>query len=152
MTELPTEHTDHEHAAANRLQVRCGTCHRGQPRPLTLAQALTAVIEGHGADSAVAYYHGLRERFFGSDTYDFTENSLNGLAYQLLGKNRPQDAVAIFRLNVKMYPESANPYDSLADGLKAVGDTAGALESYKKAFAIDPTMRGLQARIDSLAP
>jgi hypothetical protein len=51
-----------------------------------------------------------------------------------------------------MYPESANPYDSLADGLKAVGDTAGALESYKKAFAIDPTMRGLQARIDSLAP
>jgi tetratricopeptide (TPR) repeat protein len=152
LTELPTEHTDHEHAAANRLQVRCGTCHRGQPRPLTLAQALTAVIEGHGADSAVAYYHGLRERFFGSDTYDFTENSLNGLAYQLLGKNRPQDAVAIFRLNVKMYPESANPYDSLADGLKAVGDTAGALESYKKAFAIDPTMRGLQARIDSLAP
>ena len=152
LTELPTEHTGHEHAATTRLQVRCSTCHRGQPRPLTLGQALTAVIEEHGADSAVAHYRGLRERFYGRDTYDFSENSLNVLGYQLLGNNRPQDAVAIFRLNVEMHPESANPYDSLADGLKATGDSAGALENYRKAFAIDPAMRGLQARIDSLSP
>lgn len=151
LTELPTDHGAHEHTAPQTLQVQCRTCHRGQPRPLTLAQALTAVIEEHGADSAVAHYHGLRERFYGSDTYDFSENSLNGLGYQLLGNNRPKDAIAIFTLNVEMYPESANPYDSLADGLKAVGDSAGALENYRKAFAIDPTMRGLQARIDSLS-
>jgi hypothetical protein len=151
LTELPTEHTDPDQAAPTRLRVQCRTCHRGQPRPLTLAQALSAVIEEHGTDSAVAHYRGLRERFYGSDTYDFSENSLNALGYQLLGNDRPQDGVAIFRLNVEMYPESANPYDSLADGLRAVGDSAGALENYKKAFAIDPTMRGLQARIDSLS-
>lgn len=149
LTELPT---DDEQAAPTRLRVECRTCHRGQPRPVSLGQALTAVIEEHGVDSAVAHYHGLRERFYGGDTYDFTENSLNGLGYQLLGDNRSREAVAIFRLNVEVYPESANPYDSLADGLKAVGDSAGALENYKKAFAIDPTMRGLQARIDSLSP
>lgn len=148
LTELPT---DDAAAAPTRLQVQCRTCHRGQPRPLSLGQVLTAVLEEHGADSAVAHYRGLRERFYGGDTYDFTENSLNGLGYQLLGGNRLPEAVAIFRLNVEMYPESGNPYDSLADGLKAVGDFAGALENYKKAFAIDPTMRGLKARIDSLS-
>ncbi len=151
LTELPTEHTGHEHASTERLQVQCSTCHRGQPRPLTLAQALMDVIEEHGVDSAVAHYRGLRERFYGSATYDFTENRLNELGYQLLGANRPADAVTIFRLNVEMYPASANPYDSLADGLKALGDSAGALENYRKAFAIDPTIRGLEARIDSLA-
>lgn len=151
LTDLPSAHTSHEHASTERLQVECGTCHRGQPRPLTLAQALMEVIEEHGADSAVAHYRGLRTQFYGSATYDFTENRLNELGYQLLGANRPADAVTIFRLNVEMYPESANPYDSLADGLKAAGDSAGALENYRKAFAIDPTLRGLQARIDSLA-
>jgi hypothetical protein len=149
LTELPT---DDAAAAPTRLQVQCRTCHRGQPRPLTLAQALTAVIEEHGIDSAVAHYQGLRERFHGSDTYDFGEFSLNTLGYQLLRNELPQEAVAIFRLNVEVYPESANPYDSLADGLRAVGDSAGALENYKKAFAIDPTMGGLKARIDSLSP
>jgi hypothetical protein len=151
LTELPTEHTGHDHASTERLRVECSTCHRGQPRPVTLAQALMDIIEEHGVDSAVVHYRELRKQFYGSATYDFTEGRLNELGYQLLGANRPADAVTIFRLNIEMYPASANPYDSLADGLKALGDSAGALENYRKAFALDPTIRGLQARIDSLA-
>ncbi len=132
------------------LKVECRTCHHGQPRPVTLEQQLMTAMDTHGADSAVARYRSLRKQYYGSDTYDFSENRLNNLGYELLGSDRPRDAVAIFELNVEMYPESANPYDSLADGLKAVGDSARALENYKKAFAIDPEMRGLRARIDSL--
>jgi tetratricopeptide (TPR) repeat protein len=149
-------HINGEHLAdlpgdpADRLTVRCATCHRGQPRPLTLAEALTEVLDEQGADSAVARYHALRDRFYGRDTYNFGEFSLNGLGYQLLRSGRTEDAVAIFRLNAEMYPESANVHDSLGDGLKAAGMPQAALRAYMAAFELDPAMRGLQVRIDSL--
>ncbi len=132
------------------LTVQCAMCHRGQTRPLTLEETLLGVLREHGVDSAVATYHALRKRFYGRATFDFGEGALNGLGYQLLGLRRAADAVAFFRLNAEMFPESANVYDSLADGLKAMGNRAAALQNYQKAFAIDPTMRGLRARIDSL--
>ena len=135
---------------ADRLTVRCATCHRGQPRPLTLGEALTEVLDEQGIDSAVARYHTLRDRFYGRDTYNFGEFSLNGLGYQLLASGRTEEALAIFRLNAEMFPESANVYDSLGDGLKAAGQPRAALRSYLAAFELNPTMRGLQARIDSL--
>lgn len=149
-------HINGEHLAefpgdpADRLTVRCATCHRGQPRPLTLAEALTEVLDEQGVDSVVAHYHTLRDQFYGSDTYNFGEFSLNGLAYQWLRGGRIEEAVAIFQLNVEMFPESANVYDSLGDGLKAAGKPQAALRSYMAAFELNPQMRGLQARIDSL--
>ncbi len=136
--------------SADRLTVQCATCHRGQPRPVTLAQAITTVLDEHGADSALAFYHGLRERFYGRATYDFGAGSLNTLGYVLLRDGRADDAVVIFQLNVEMYPEIANGYDSLGDGHKAAGHPQAALRSYLAAFELDPGMRGLQARIDSL--
>jgi len=150
------QHINGEHlaelpvAAEDRLVVQCATCHRGQPRPVTLGQAVTAVLDEYGADSAVAFYHGLRERFYGRATYDFSERSLNSLGYVLLRSDRIDEAVTIFQLNVEMYPESANGYDSLGDGHKAAGHPQAALRSYLAAFELDPHMRGLQARIDSL--
>jgi len=141
--DLPGDPTD-------RLTVRCATCHRGQPRPLTLAEALTLVLDEQGIDSAVARYHTLRNRFYGRDTYNFGEFSLNGLAYQWLRDGRTEEAVAMFELNTEMFPESANVYDSLGDGLKAAGKPQAALRAYMAAFELNPAMRGLQARIDSL--
>ncbi len=149
-------HINGEHLAdlpgdpVDRLTVRCATCHRGQPRPLTLAEALTEVLDEQGTDSAVARYHTLRDRFYGRATYDFGEFSLNGLGYQLLGSGRTEEAVAIFQLNIEVFPESANVYDSLGDGLKDAGKPQAALRAYLAAFELNPAMRGLQARIDSL--
>ncbi len=136
--------------AAERLAVQCETCHRGQPRPIMLEDALIEVINSHGVDSAVAHYRGLRQRFFGRATYDFGETRLNTLGYQLLRGGQPEDALAIFQLNAEMYPESANVYDSLGDAHKALGHPAAALRQYRAAFELNPRMRGLQARIDSL--
>ena len=149
-------HINGEHFAdlpgdpADRLTVQCATCHRGQPRPLTLAEALTEVLDEEGIDSAVARYHTLRSRYYGRDTYNFGEFSLNGLGYLWLRDGRTEEAVAIFQLNAETFPESANVYDSLGDGLKAAGMPQAALRAYMAAFELNPDMRGLQARIDSL--
>lgn len=50
--------------------------------------------------------------------------------------NNPAAAVALFRRNVELYPESANVYDSLGDGLLALGDSAGARAQFEKAIEV----------------
>jgi tetratricopeptide (TPR) repeat protein len=43
----------------------------------------------------------------------------------------------LFKLNVSLYPESANVYDSLGDFYSAKGEKERAIESYKKAQSIE---------------
>jgi len=65
------------------------------------------------------------------------ESNFNSLGYRELRDEKYTDAIEIFKLNVALYPESDNVYDSLADAYKKSGDTIQALENYKKALAID---------------
>jgi hypothetical protein len=53
---------------------------------------------------------------------DFSEPELNTLGYELLGAGRVAEAVEIFKLNVEMFPEAFNAYDSLGEAYAAAGD------------------------------
>lgn len=116
----------------------CHTCHRGRPRPTTLDEELAEIHETEGIDATLAAYRELRERFYGRGAFDFGENVLNMLGYDLLEAGNPADALAIFQLNAEQYPESANVWDSLGEGYLATGDEARAIESYEKSLELDP--------------
>ena len=45
------------------------------------------------------------------------EQTLNGLGYKLSGKRQMDEAIAVMRLNIELYPNSANAHDSYADVL-----------------------------------
>lgn len=47
----------------------------------------------------------------------------------------------MFKLNVEMFPESANVYDSLGEGYLAGGDFYRAVENYRKSLEIYPDNR-----------
>ena len=66
------------------------------------------------------------------------EDDLNEYGFLLMNKKRPADAVAIFKLNLGLHPESANAFDSLAEGYEALGDKALALENFKRSLALNP--------------
>jgi len=63
-----------------------------------------------------------------------TEAEVNNLAYALLGQGKVEEALELFRRNVKDHPESWNAYDSLAEGLAAKGDKPAAIQNYQKAL------------------
>lgn len=106
------------------------------PPQRSIAETLYKIAMGKGVDAAVAEYRKLKAE--NSPTYDFSETELNTLGYQLLGKKRTQDAIEIFKLNVEMFPKSANPYDSLGETYLAEGQKDLALVNYKKAAELDP--------------
>jgi hypothetical protein len=145
------EHLDGiEPSGPKRVNLWCHTCHRGQPRPLTLAEALTETYQDEGLDAAVARFHELRERYYGSATYDFSERSLNRLGYQLLDEDA-EAATAIFRLNAEQYPDSGNVWDSLAEAYLKSGRSEVAGVYYRKALELDPENTNAVEKLRELA-
>ena len=72
-----------------------------------------------------------------------TEADINQYGYQLLGQKKYDEAIAVFRKNIKDYPNSWNVYDSLGEALAAKGDKKASIENYRKALSMttDPTQK-----------
>jgi len=66
------------------------------------------------------------------------EGSINMLGYDHLGKGSIEFAIAVFKLNVEMYPKSSNVYDSLGEAYMKNGDNKLAIFNYKKSLDLDP--------------
>ena len=55
-----------------------------------------------------------------------------------MGKERINDAIAIFKLNVAAFPEASNPYDSRGEGYMKNGDKELAIKNYEKSLELNP--------------
>ena len=58
--------------------------------------------------------------------------------YDFLGAKQVNDAIEVFKLNVKLFPNSWNVYDSLGEAYAAAGDTKLAIENYEKSMTLNP--------------
>jgi len=104
----------------------------------SISKPLTHTIMEKGISAAIEQYHALKKNQ--PDDYNFDEYELNMLGYQLLWRDMNEAAIEVQKLNAQAYPDSANPYDSLADAYEANGDIELAIESYEKALERDPEM------------
>lgn len=66
------------------------------------------------------------------------EENLNNLGYQFLGMSKTKLAQDIFKVNMMLYPNSSNVYDSYAEASLILGETDIALENYQKSYSMDP--------------
>jgi tetratricopeptide (TPR) repeat protein len=80
----------------------------------------------------------------------FRENTLNTLGYQQLGAKRIQEAIALFKLNVEMYPAGFNTYDSLAEAYMVQGNREEAIKNYRKSLALNPNNTNAVSKLKQL--
>ena len=71
-------------------------------------------------------------------TQPTTEQSINRAGYELMESGKAKDAIELFKLNVQLYPESWNVYDSLGEAYAAAGEKALATENYEKSLQLNP--------------
>ncbi|MEO8434946.1 MAG: alpha/beta hydrolase-fold protein [Pyrinomonadaceae bacterium] len=75
-----------------------------------------------------------------SDKFHFPipvpEALVNQIGYQHLFGDQNEEAIAVFKLNVERYPDSANVYDSLAEAYEKTGRIDLATPLYEKAQAL----------------
>jgi len=101
-----------------------------------IAETIFDTVKEKGVQAAIARYRELKATE--KDAYDFSEPQLNGLGYQLLQLKRVKDAIEIFKLNVEMYPQGFNTYDSLGEAYMENGDKQLAIQNYKKSLELNP--------------
>jgi CubicO group peptidase (beta-lactamase class C family) len=67
-----------------------------------------------------------------------SENRLNTLGYSLLQEKKIAEAIAVFKVNAELYPQSSNVYDSLGEAYMTNGNKELAILNYKKSLELDP--------------
>jgi uncharacterized membrane protein len=105
----------------------------------SIAETLSATISSSGVDQAVTQYHELKRT--AAATYNFDENQLNALGYRLIAAKKFKDAIRILQLNVEVYPQSSNVYDSLGEAYMDDGDKLQAIANYQKSIELNPKNR-----------
>jgi CubicO group peptidase (beta-lactamase class C family) len=78
------------------------------------------------------------------------EARLNGIGYQFLRQKSLRGAIAMFKLNVEFYPNSANVYDSLGEAYEANGEKDLAIANYKKSLELNPQNSGAREKLKKM--
>lgn len=82
---------------------------------------------------------------------ELNEHTLNAVGYDLFQKGGTREAVEVFTLNVELFPDYANGYDSLGEALLKAGDKSKARRAYEKALKLDPGLASARKVLDDLS-
>ncbi|MFI5234549.1 MAG: c-type cytochrome [Gemmatimonadales bacterium] len=127
-------------------QVTCSTCHRGVNRPVPLSQLIVDAAQS-STDSAVRAYRALHQKYYGRDSYDFSENSLNTAAFRLARVNKFTEALAMLSLNEETFPAASSTAVVRGNVQLMKGDTAAAAAAYREAIKRDSTNGEARGRL-----
>ncbi len=135
--------------AAQAVQVKCITCHHGVPIPRQLSDIVSQTLREKGVTAATEQYRDLHQRFYGRAAYDFGEDTLIGVA-QPLASGKPDDAIALLKLNLEFYPQSAKTYAAIGYAYTRKLDDPAAITYYEKAVELDPNNGVIRGQLEQL--
>jgi len=121
------------------------------PIPRSIAATILQALHEGGVSAAITRYETLKAE--SPSSYIFNANELNRLGYALLHKGRIRDAIALWEVNARDYPDDWNVHDSLGDGYAAAGSDFAhkAIASFRRSLALNPSnahAREMIARIE----
>jgi tetratricopeptide (TPR) repeat protein len=131
-------------------RVGCSTCHRGVPIPKQITDIVADAAAAGGSAAGLARFKELREKFYGGQSYDFSENGLIQIAQRASTAGKPDDALAYLQANLEYYPKSARTYVVMAQIKNAKGDKPGAVAALEKAVELDPNNAQAKAQLENL--
>jgi imidazolonepropionase-like amidohydrolase len=102
----------------------------------SIADVIRPVIDERGVEAGIEHYWALRES--APKEYKLGEEELNGLGYVYLRRGETDIAIEIFKLNVELYPDAFNTYDSLAEAYMEAGQTELSIQNYRRALELNP--------------
>jgi tetratricopeptide (TPR) repeat protein len=114
--------------------------------PPTL-DAFRAELGRQGFDHAEDIYAAMQKQ---SPDFKLDESSVNSWGYDLMADNRLPEAIDIFKLNAKNYPDSGNVYDSLGEAYMKSGQKQLAIDNYKKSLEKDPSNGNAKQKLKEL--
>lgn len=130
-------------------RVDCITCHRGVAIPEPLSAIIVRTVARKGGAAAAEQYRELRKQYYGRDAYDFSEDALLAIIERVV-QGRPDDAIALLRMNLEFDPDSAKTYALLGFAYTRKVDDDAAIVNLKKSLELDPTDAMVRGRLEQL--
>jgi CubicO group peptidase (beta-lactamase class C family) len=125
----------------------------------SIAKIYARVLLGDGPDAARDTLNVLKKD---SLHYLLSEDEMNSLGYDFLGgTNNPNpyhfpeehkylEAVKTFKLNIQLFPNSWNVYDSYGEALLIIGQKEEAIKMYNKSIELNPKNEGGKKALEKL--
>ena len=101
--------------------------------------AFSSAVYSGGAEAAVSV---IRRSQNEVGTAEVPEGTINRMGYWLVGQGRIDEAITVFELNVELYPEAWNVYDSLGEAQLEKGLRKKALANYRRSLELNPENQG----------
>jgi len=79
-----------------------------------------------------------------------SESELNSCGYVMMARGDLKEAITVLRINVYLYPESSNCFDSLGEAYAKADMKDNALFCYERAVALDPKNENALAQVAKL--
>lgn len=117
-------------------------------RSFLLESRFFSMTAEQGIPAAIDVYRASLFRY--PDAKPLAESRLNLLGYQSLSSGNTNDALALFRLAVDIYPSSFNVYDSYGEALLAGGDTTEAIANYRRSLELNPNNENATSVLEQL--
>jgi tetratricopeptide (TPR) repeat protein len=117
----------------------------------SIAKIYAKVLLSNGANAASDTLNILQKD---TSHYFLSEDEMNSLGYDFMGgSNNPNpyhfpearkfyEAVETFKLNMELFPNSWNVYDSYGEALLTIGRKYEAIKMYKKSIELNPKNEG----------
>lgn len=124
------------------------TKYDAKPVLISINEPVSKALIEEGSEAAVKKYYELKNS--SPVKYEFAENQLNQLGYELIYRNMKKEAIAILKLNAEVFANSSNVYDSLAEAYMNDGQFEPALQNYRKSLELDPSNANAKRYIQEL--
>lgn len=114
---------------------------------ISIAREFGETLLNSGIEAAIIKFNELRKD---AEHYQIDEEEINLLGYDFLFNNYKTASLEAFKLNVLLFPDSFNAYDSYGEALAENGRKAEAILMYKKALLLNPNSEGTKKALKSL--
>jgi tetratricopeptide (TPR) repeat protein len=119
-------------------RVDCVTCHRGVTQPKQLSEILTETVSAQGTAAGIDRYRELRAKYYGGQSFDFTEGGLIVVAHRFSALGKVEEAIDFLQLNLEFYPKSMRTCSTMAQVYDQHHNTAQEIKVLEKMLAIEP--------------
>jgi tetratricopeptide (TPR) repeat protein len=108
------------------------------------------ILAKEGVDAAFDWYQSVKDGRRDLPNYAFSDAIFQQLGKDLLGRNKTQEALDVFRFATLAFPDSADSWELQGDAWLKAGDATQAKASYERALQLNPENSRLRDKLKGL--
>lgn len=120
---------------------------REYPKPdITLEMKMYDILKNGGITKLESQLQTLLESY----GMLYNDRHLNFFGYELMNDNKLDEAIEVFKLNTRLFPDEPNVWDSLGEAYMNKGENENAIENYKKVLELAPNNQNAKKMLEKL--